>query len=118
MLKVSKLLSATLKNIDRNTKRTLDSFIDTITYSKSIPMDQIQEILVGGGYTLLQDDNTPWSGMISCPTEQNVRFSIPIGKLTTSEPEANTAYPETGAFLVMSLYRLQSGNIEITAYLT
>lgn len=116
MLKVSSILTAA--KIDRGIKRDLDRFFDTHGSVRSVPMQDIQEILLRGGYTLLQEDNTPWAGFISCPTEQNVRVVIPIGNLNGQAPDANTQYPEIGSYLVITCYKHQTGAIELGGQVT
>ena len=115
MLKVSRLLKAKLDGFIR---RELSNFLHSIPETRSVPINKIQNILAQGGFTLLQEDGTPWAGIISCPTEQNVRMVAPIGKFEGASPDANTAFPEVGTNLVLSLYRRQSGNMEVVGYLT
>lgn len=124
MIKVSSLLArhrrAAKSTLDPRVKRALGDYLRNIPESRSIPMSSIQGMLEQNGYVLLnEEDGTPWDAVISCPTEQNVRFSVPIGSLEgASGSEPNTSYAEVGSYLVMSLYRRSSGNIEITAYIT
>jgi len=88
-------------------------------YWDHIPIHEMMEAIEQFGYTLLQEDNTPWEGMLSGADESIV---IPIGVKRRdrgeSEGEYRESYVPTNAGLALSWYKMPSGRYEITAYIS
>lgn len=76
------------------------------TYHESIPMSLIVEALGTQGTWMIQEDETPWSGVI-CGTNGVATFRI-----------ANERGEITNCRVFMSWYKMSSGNYEIIAYVS
>jgi hypothetical protein len=70
-------------------------------YFSEIPLDVIFYIVRDHAGQVVQEDGTPWSGLL-CGDEGNTRFAIEGRKF----------------FLYLSWYKMNSGNYEIVAYVS
>lgn len=85
----------------------------TSTYHDYIPLQSVIDILNSFGYLLLQEDNTPWSGLL-CGREANTIFTI--GKLDTKDERNMYAPIKNGLYFYW--YKLESGRYEVNMYIT
>lgn len=94
-----------------STRRVLNKCLASIlepVYFKQIPMREIIGMLDENGYVLVQEDNTPWAGiLIGC--EGRARFNIVIKDGMV--PIGNTT-------LLIHWYKMPSKNTEVTGYFT
>lgn len=72
-------------------------------YHKDIPLQTMFDICKRNGFTAVQEDGTPWSGII-CGRE--ARYSIEL-----SDDHGNVT-----RHLHVSHYKMESGNYEVVAY--
>jgi len=85
------------------------------TYHPEIPLDEIEAILKQFGLLLLQEDYTPWSGMLIGADSQT---TFELGYLESAyEKDGMTFYePIENAGLLLSWYKMGSGKYEIVTY--
>jgi len=81
-----------------------------------IPLESIQKILKEGGYTLTQEDGTPWEGFIFAPTESQQRELFEIGKLPKTDNPLEVCEP-IDTKLLLTWYKFQTGKYEVVGYL-
>jgi len=86
-------------------------------YFREIPLQDIFDILKKYSVISLQEDNTPWSGFLTGRSAQTYFNIAPI-----DSEYKNNGYsmytPYTNAKLALSWYKMESGNYEITTYIT
>lgn len=103
-----------LTTIKRATKNKLNNDIWELlkpTYFDTIMLGAVMNILEKYGYTVLQEDNTPWDGFI-CGHKGQEYF--PIG----TKQEDGTYKEITNALLTLSWYKMSSGRYEVISYVT
>ena len=87
--------------------RNLESFHD------AIPMDNIVERLSRAGLVVLAEDGAPWTGIL-CGSQGEVWFEIGL-----AETEAFGTYQALpNMFLCLQWWPMQSGRVEVNAYLS
>lgn len=80
------------------------------TYFDTIQLGAIMNILEESGYTILQEDMTPWDGII-CGREGHEYFTIGV--------KDRDKWVEIGnAMLSLSWYKMESGRYEVVGYIT
>ena len=77
----------------------------TTKYHDAIPLSEIFGILKDFGLIVIQEDGTPWAGLL-CGNEECVNFDL---KTTDDQYVEN-------ACLAMSWYRMPSGRYEVNCY--
>jgi hypothetical protein len=83
------------------------------SYHESIPLGQIRAILkLGAGLDIMQEDGTPWSGIL-CGDDATTNF--PLGTFPKLGEEREYII---NSQLIMSWHKMQSGRYEIVAYLS
>ena len=106
--------------VNAKIRKTLNQAITPFTtssdtdnrYFEEIPISEIIGVLEEHGYTVLQEDNTPWSGML-LGEEGNEYFHLGVKRRMEGIYE-----PVKNAMLALSWYKMQSGRYEITAYIS
>ncbi len=79
-------------------------------YFPKIPLDDISKILATKNVHIMQEDNTPWSGfLMGARGNESFALAFKIG---------NRYVPINNSVLVLSWYKMQSGNYEINAYVS
>lgn len=76
------------------------------TYQKSVPLDHIADLAKSNGLSLLDEDGSEWSGLV---TGREGRCQIDLG--------TSTMLP-TKHVLNLQWYKMPSGNFEINAYVS
>ena len=74
-------------------------------YWKAVPLKEIFQAVEQRGYQPVQEDLTPWQGLL---TGRNGRADINLAK----SGKMQTLY------LHLQWYRMESGNYEVTAYIS
>jgi hypothetical protein len=74
---------------------------------KGIPVDDIDQTLQLSGFTLIQEDGAPWSGML-CGDDSHCTIDLATNELDRIE----------NSVLSLSWHRFDSGNYEIVAYIS
>lgn len=107
-----------LKNSIRNKiNKDIDNLISPghkTRYFREIPLKNINTILNKYGVTLVQEDNTEWSGFLS-GSDSNAIFNIAS---IQSKNEEDMYTPFDDCVLSLSWYKMSSGRFEITCYLS
>jgi len=85
------------------------------TYNPEIPLDEIEAILQQFGLIILQEDNTPWSGMLTGADAQ-ATFELAYLESAYQENDMTFYVPIENAGLLLSWYRMGSGKYEIVTY--
>jgi hypothetical protein len=80
-------------------------------YFKTIPLDEIFGILRARQIEPIQEDGTVWSGFL---TGSKGRATI---DLAIYDPDSETLKPVIGSALILTWYKMGSGNWEVIAYL-
>jgi hypothetical protein len=80
-----------------------------------VPLDAIDKALRIGHLQMVQEDGTPWSGLISLPREKNVTIQI---DLYYHDPDPKSLGYLSKSRLILNLYRFNSGRIEVNAYVS
>ena len=104
-------------NLPAKTRKRLNSAICSICnrLHDSIPTDQIFGALRREGFVLLQEDGTPWQGML---LGRESRATLPLGKLPEDGP-AQYPFPVQNSVLVLSWYRYDTtGRFDCNAYVS
>ncbi len=83
-----------------------------LTYHDSIPLADIQDVLIENGLDLLDDDGTPWSGLL-CGTDVHTDFHMGVWMNACSHEPRELV---TNSFLCLSWHKMPSGRYEIVAY--
>lgn len=88
-------------------------------YWDQIPISEIQNTLESFGYTLLQEDNTPWAGML-LGDEANILLHLGVKRRAPSGEGQYVEYyePVVNAGLSLSWYKMPSGRYEVTVYIS
>jgi hypothetical protein len=115
MFQMEKVVVKLGKNapLNRRSKRRIDNELHAISqnFYERIPLDQIFEAFEKEEYVLLQEDMTPWEGLL-VGREGRARFPL-AGRLETGE-----WYPVKDHYLILSWYRHDTGRYEVNAYLS
>jgi hypothetical protein len=77
-------------------------------YHKQIPLEGIFDILKSNGLIAIQEDKTEFQGFL-CGSEGNTRISFKY---------SNCNMEISNSVLVLSWYKMTSGNYEINAYIS
>lgn len=88
--------------------------IGKIRYDR-IPLDAIAKALKAGHLEMIQEDGTPWSGLISLPYEKSVTIQI---DLYYHNPDPKSLGWLSKSMLILNLYRFNSGRIEVNTYVS
>lgn len=80
-----------------------------------VPLDAIDKALRIGHLQMIQEDGTPWSGLISLPYEKNVTVQI---DLYYHDPDPKSLGWLSKNTLILGLYRFKSGRIEVNTYVS
>lgn len=83
-------------------------------YYDEIPLGEILEALEKNNVIALQEDGTPWEGILC---GERAQTQIDIGAIW-SENDEGIYTPCDNSMLVLSWYRMQSGRYEINAYVS
>lgn len=84
----------------------------TNSLSNEIQLTTIDKILREDGFLLVNEDGTPWSGLLLGESSQ---CNIEVGSLSKVENEMHKIEEN---MVVLSWYRHTTGRIETTAYLS
>jgi len=79
---------------------------------REIPLGDMFATLKNLGIVVVQEDNTPWSGIISAPTEQDTRMTFDL----SWQDEVKGLVPISNSQLVLSIYKFATGTYEVTGY--
>lgn len=113
------IMKTMLKNVLRNKISSRVRNILNPIYFDYIPIGEIDEALQDAGVVMLQDDNTEWAG-IFISDEGNV--FIRLASMDSANDSKNIAIPfytpYENAGLFISWYKMTSGKIEITGYIS
>jgi len=122
--------------LDPKTRKTINTGIHNIIspeyktmYFEQIPLQDIVDVLKNYNIIILQEDNTPWSGMLLGDEASGI---FPLAYKTPIEPsvflgtedesevdESNKQYePIKNAELYLYWYKMESGRYEINSYIT
>lgn len=106
-------INAPLKSkINKSLRRVLAP-----TYFKSIPLDDIFEVLYEFGIIPLMEDNTHWDGFL-LGRDSNTIFTLAY-KSTEQEKDGYKFYePVINAGLSLSWYKMESGKYEVLGYIS
>ena len=85
------------------------------TYNPEIPLEDIEAILQQFGLIILQEDNTPWGGMLTGADAQ-ATFELAYLESAYQKDDMTFYVPIENAGLLLSWYRMQSGKYEIVTY--
>lgn len=89
------------------------------SYYKEIPIQEIDDVLRKHGYLLIQEDYTPWNGML---VGTNAMAFFRIGQIegaVETQYSKEKLYPQvSNTGIQMTWYKMPSGKYEIVAYLT
>lgn len=100
-------VDATVKAGLAKIKRDFEKLMSK-NYFDSVPLDEIQDLLEAQKLSLLQEDNTVWSGLL---TGRQGRTNINIG-LETPEGYSPSRY-----YLALQWYKMEgTGKWEVNAY--
>lgn len=77
-----------------------------------IQLDTISDVLRENGFLLIDEDGTPWSGLL---LGESSRCTIEVGD---AAKEIDGRYPAEKNVVVLSWYRHTTGRYETTAYLS
>ncbi len=94
--------------MNNKTKSKINTLLFEINsvYHDSIPLSEINTILIDNRAWLVQEDGTPWFGLL-------------LGKSNTVHIDiANEKGVFDNTMLVLSWYKMNSGQYEITAYVS
>jgi len=107
-------LSSSVKNKVNKALRQITNDGNKTRYLTDIPMNQIINILKKNGLILLQEDGTPWGGIL---TGRSSQADFEVGD-ASSNGGYGTYAKYTNSMLRMSWHKMTSGKWEIIAYLT
>ena len=85
------------------------------TYSPEIPLQDIEDILKNFGLLILQEDFTPWSGMLTGADAQ-ATFEMAYFDSAYQRDDMTFYVPIENSGLLLSWYRMGSGKYEIVTY--
>lgn len=108
----TKLIAALRKKINNEIFKLLKP-----TYFRRIPLGDIVAVLKKHHVVMLQEDNTEWAGLLCGEDERAVieladeDTFLPIGKV-------KMYVPYTNAMLILSWFRMPSGNYEVLCYVS
>lgn len=105
------------KAIPANLRRKVSAAlyeVSKVRYDR-IPLEAIDKALRIGHLQMIQEDGTPWSGLISLPYEKNVTIQI---DLYYHDPDPKSLGYLSKSNLILNLYRFKSGRIEVNAYVS
>jgi hypothetical protein len=107
---------ANLTRLNAPMKKKINTQLRTLpTYNPEIPLQEIEDILKTFGLLILQEDHTPWSGMLTGADAQTT-FEMAYFD-SAREEDWGTAYtPIENSGLMLSWYRMGSGKYEIVTY--
>lgn len=94
-----------------STRRALNVALGSIlgpTYFQHIPIQEIITMINNAGYTLVQEDGTPWEGILT-GREGRAQFSLAI---------TDGMLPIANSTLLLHWYAMPSENTEVTGYFT
>ena len=108
----TKLKTGDRKKANRDIQKILKP-----TYFKSIPLGQIDKALRKHGMLLIQEDNTPWSGLLLGGVDKTEMVNFNLGWLSEeNEPKRYKAVPN--AVFTMTYYKMPSGKYEVIGYVS
>jgi hypothetical protein len=88
------------------------------TYFDTIQLGTCINILEQHGYTIIQEDYTPWDGII-CGPEGHEYFTIAVDNFphpSNEDEMPNTVHVVNNAMLSLSWHKMSSGRYEVIAY--
>lgn len=90
------------------------------TYFKSIPLDELFDILEKNGIKPIQEDNTEWSGWLlgGVKKTEQVHFNLAWKDEYERDQGMKRYKAIKNAVLNMSYYKMQSGNFEVISYVS
>jgi len=83
-------------------------------YHNIIPLKEIFDILENNNVIVLQEDNTPWEGLLC---GEDAQANINIGAIWSGDGETYFV-PCNNSYLVLSWHRMPSGRYEINVYVS
>jgi len=113
--KAQKLTRPMISKINKEIWKLLEP-----TYFKSIPLDEISDILKKHNIILLQEDDTEWSGWLLGGVNKTEQVYFDLGWIDSAyDMHGLKAYQKiTNSLLALSYYKMQSGKYEVLARLT
>jgi hypothetical protein len=77
-------------------------------YHKSVPLEGVFNVLKSNGLIPIQEDKTEWAGLL-CGAEGNTNINLKC---------SNCNLEISNSMLVLSWYKMTSGNFEVNAYIS
>jgi hypothetical protein len=110
-----KIKIANIHKISLSTKSEINKDLQKLckTYYPSIPLNEVFNILEKKNLVALQEDNTKWSGILTGTNE-----TIKLELAHESSKNNNEYIPLDNSMLILSWYKMPSGNYEINSYLS
>lgn len=96
----------------RDVNRELDSQVSSRLHEQ-VPLSLIFDVLERRGLVALQEDGTPWSGML---LGADGRVQLPLAE--RRDGEEHRPKPFTNATLLITWYRFETGRYEVSAFVT
>lgn len=99
-----------MQKITQKTRTKINTEIYAITkgYHRSIPLNGMFEVLTNNGLIPISEDGSEWSGFLCGES----------GRADIGFKCANCNLEISNSMLVLSWYRMPSGNYEVTAYIS
>jgi len=98
--------------ISAKVKKQINKELDPFNaYLEEIPIDAIKDSIKAYGYTVLQEDNTEWAGML-LGDEGNIYLH-----LGTNQKEDGSYEQVKNSMLALSWYRVSPEKYEIVTYI-
>ena len=104
-----------------NIKQTIRNRVNRVlapigrTFHEKIPLNDIFQACTNVGLQPLQEDGTPWSGILC---GDNGRTTFDLAFIERERPGYHTSTPVQNAVLVLEWHRMSSGTYEINTYLS
>ncbi len=102
-------------NIKKKMNNELHKKVGKQTYFKDIPLDPIFDIVKSYGAVPLMEDDTEWEGFLLGGIKKTERVVFELGDEKTKDVKG-IYEPFSNAMLVMTYYKMPSGNWEIITY--
>jgi hypothetical protein len=116
-MKFSKILEQKKLKMNVNIRKKINKELTKLTfnkYFKAIPLKDIETILKNNNIVLLQEDNTKFAGFL---TGNNATADFELSDIGSTM--GGTVYvPYDNVKLILSWYKMPSGNYEINAYIS
>lgn len=107
------------KKLRTDVRRKLADDLNKLSsqYVPRIPIKEITDIFLRRGYVLLQEDGTEFEGFF---TGSRGRTTIEFGSAESEREEDGYRFytPVENSVLVLTWYKMDSGNYEIVAYIS